>query len=172
MFHGRSRICTWRGGICTLRSAIRARTAPSAHAHRDLHTRSAICTRATTSTRRAEASGPRRSSITRRRVGCRSAQAAITKKPGASLLPASVPPESGHCDRLGLTIDRHVEPHEPGLRTVVGRSHLADGTASRIDRVDVRWPSGSIESLQNLPANERVTVTEEGVTSRTPFAKR
>jgi hypothetical protein len=53
------------------------------------------------------------------------------------------------------------------------RIHAGIGTASRIDRVDVRWPSGSIESLQNVPANERVTITEgKGVTSRTPFTRR
>jgi len=103
------------------------------------------------------------------------------RKGGINRLTAKV----GIRDRIGkLNVN---DPRIAGLGTVdffaeslghaVPQSELridaGIGTASRIDRVDVRWPSGSIESLQNVPANERVTITEgKGVTSRTPFTRR
>ena len=53
------------------------------------------------------------------------------------------------------------------------RIHAGLGRATRVDRLDIRWPSGATETIQGVAANERVTITEgKGVTARTPFAKR
>ena len=42
-----------------------------------------------------------------------------------------------------------------------------------VDRLEIRWPGGAIETIDNLAANQIVTVTEgKGVTGRTPFARR
>jgi len=37
---------------------------------------------------------------------------------------------------------------------------LGLGEASRIDRLTIRWPSGEVQELKNLPADRRITVTE------------
>ncbi len=53
------------------------------------------------------------------------------------------------------------------------RIHAGLGRATRADRVDIRWPSGAKEVILDLPANERVTITEgRGVTGRKPFVRR
>ena len=38
--------------------------------------------------------------------------------------------------------------------------HFGVGNAEKIDRLTVRWPSGAVETLENLPANRRYTITE------------
>lgn len=49
------------------------------------------------------------------------------------------------------------------------RIHLGLGDAARVERIDIRWPDGSIESIENVQANQVVTVTEgAGVTAQTP----
>jgi hypothetical protein len=37
---------------------------------------------------------------------------------------------------------------------------LGLGTAERVDRLSIRWPTGSTQSFTDLPANGRITVTE------------
>ena len=39
-------------------------------------------------------------------------------------------------------------------------AHFGLGTAQRIDRLTVRWPNGIVQTLTDVPANLRVTVTE------------
>jgi hypothetical protein len=53
------------------------------------------------------------------------------------------------------------------------RVHVGLGRATRIDRLEIRWPSaGAPEVLTNVPAGQIVTVTEgKGITGRTPFAR-
>jgi enediyne biosynthesis protein E4 len=49
------------------------------------------------------------------------------------------------------------------------RVHFGMGKAPRAERLEIRWPSGAVEVLQDVEANQILTVTEgRGVTSRTP----
>jgi hypothetical protein len=40
------------------------------------------------------------------------------------------------------------------------RQHFGLGSATRIDRLEVRWPGGSTEVFQNIEANQILTVRE------------
>ena len=40
------------------------------------------------------------------------------------------------------------------------RLHFGIGQASVIDQIDIRWPSGMLQNLQNVAANQILTVTE------------
>jgi len=47
------------------------------------------------------------------------------------------------------------------------RAHVGVGEATRVDRLDVRWPSGQTETVRDVPANQIVTVTEgRGLTAQ------
>ncbi len=53
------------------------------------------------------------------------------------------------------------------------RVHFGLGAATEISRIEIRWPSGATELLQNTPANGILTISEgKGITSRTAFAGR
>ena len=54
------------------------------------------------------------------------------------------------------------------------RVHVGVGDATLIDRLEVRWPSGQVDTATRVPVNSVVTVVEgEGVSRRMPFvAKR
>jgi len=50
------------------------------------------------------------------------------------------------------------------------RLHFGLGAAEKIDAVEIRWPSGAIEKLQNLPADAIYTITEgRGVSATKPL---
>jgi hypothetical protein len=52
------------------------------------------------------------------------------------------------------------------------RQHFGLGTVTRVDRLEVRWPSGRTESLQNVEANQIITIREgDGIVGRVPFAR-
>jgi hypothetical protein len=52
------------------------------------------------------------------------------------------------------------------------RVHVGLGGATRVDRLEVRWPTGAVETIDNIAAGQMVTVTEgQGVTGRTPFRR-
>ena len=52
------------------------------------------------------------------------------------------------------------------------RQHFGLGTATRADRLEVRWPSGRTEVLQNVAANQIITIREgDGIVGRVPFAR-
>ncbi len=52
------------------------------------------------------------------------------------------------------------------------RAHFGLGTAARADRVEVVWPSGRMESVANISANQIVTIAEgQGIVSREPFSR-
>jgi hypothetical protein len=40
------------------------------------------------------------------------------------------------------------------------RIHLGLGQATRIDRLEVHWPSGATDTLQNLPVDQILTIQE------------
>lgn len=79
--------------------------------------------------------------------------------------------------RLVLTIgqqrlQREVQSGSSYLGQNDLRVHFGLGTALRADRLEVRWPSGVVETLQNIAANQLVTVQEgKGVVNRLPLAR-
>ena len=52
------------------------------------------------------------------------------------------------------------------------RGHFGLGPATRAERLEIRWPSGATETIDNLPANHVFTVREgKGVVGRVPFTR-
>ena len=52
------------------------------------------------------------------------------------------------------------------------RVHVGVGTTAQVD-VEVRWPSGAVETVRGIAANQSVTVSEgKGITGRVAFAAR
>ena len=52
------------------------------------------------------------------------------------------------------------------------RQHFGLGKITRVDRLEVRWPSGRTELLQNVQANQIITIREGGGNvGRVPFAR-
>jgi enediyne biosynthesis protein E4 len=52
------------------------------------------------------------------------------------------------------------------------RAHFGLGAANRSERLQIRWPSGATEVIEDLPANHIITVREgEGVVGRMPFTR-
>jgi len=53
------------------------------------------------------------------------------------------------------------------------RVHFGMGKAARAERLEVRWPSGEVQVLQDIEANQVLTITEgQGITNRIPMAAR
>jgi hypothetical protein len=53
------------------------------------------------------------------------------------------------------------------------RVHVGLGEATRVDRIDLRWPAGTMETISGVPANQIVTITEgKGITGRSPYSSR
>ncbi len=51
------------------------------------------------------------------------------------------------------------------------RVHFGLGQAPRADKLEIRWPSGAVDVLENVEANQILTVTEgKGITGKAPFA--
>jgi enediyne biosynthesis protein E4 len=38
--------------------------------------------------------------------------------------------------------------------------HFGLGSAKTVERIEIAWPSGSMQTLENVPANQVLTVTE------------
>jgi hypothetical protein len=80
--------------------------------------------------------------------------------------------------RLTLTTDgrrqmREVQSGSSYLTQNDLRVHFGLGVANRSERLEVRWPSGATEVLENLPANHIVTIREgEGIVGRERFRVR
>jgi hypothetical protein len=52
------------------------------------------------------------------------------------------------------------------------RLHFGVGDAARIDSIEIKWPSGSKEAVEDLPANHTIRITEgRGVVSKKPFQR-
>ena len=52
------------------------------------------------------------------------------------------------------------------------RVHFGLGDATRIERIDVRWPAGDVETIRDVASDQILTVTEgKGVTARVPFSR-
>jgi hypothetical protein len=53
------------------------------------------------------------------------------------------------------------------------RVHIGTGKATRIDRLEMRWPNGQNEVVEGAAVNQILTVTEgKGITARTPFVRK
>jgi hypothetical protein len=53
------------------------------------------------------------------------------------------------------------------------RVHFGLGDATRVERVEVRWPNGAVEAFGDVAADQIVTLTEgKGMTGRSAFASR
>jgi hypothetical protein len=73
----------------------------------------------------------------------------------------------------GVVQVREVKAGSSYLGQNDSRVHFGLGTATVADRLEVLWPSGRTETLQQLPANSIVTVVEgEGVTKRVALDRR
>ena len=52
------------------------------------------------------------------------------------------------------------------------RAHFGLGRAGAAERLEIRWPDGSNEVVENLPANQIVTIRQgKGIVSRAPLAR-
>lgn len=73
----------------------------------------------------------------------------------------------------GRTLLREVKAGSSYLGQNDLRQHIGVGAATRLEKVEIRWPGGAVETLTDLAAGQRVTVTEgRGITARSPFARR
>jgi hypothetical protein len=52
------------------------------------------------------------------------------------------------------------------------RAHFGLGAAQRVDRLEIRWPRGATDLVENLPADHIVTIREgKGVQAQVPFVR-
>jgi hypothetical protein len=73
----------------------------------------------------------------------------------------------------GTTQVREVKAGSSYLGQSDLRVHFGLGRANRIDRLEIRWPGGATEAVQNVPINQMVTVVEgKGITERKALAGR
>ena len=73
----------------------------------------------------------------------------------------------------GLTQVREVKAGSSYLGQSDLRVHFGLGLATRVDRLEIRWPAGETEIVQNGGADQMLTVTEgRGITARTPVVQR
>jgi hypothetical protein len=73
----------------------------------------------------------------------------------------------------GKTYVREVKAGSSYLGQNDLRQHVGLGSAAMAERVEVRWPNGTVESVANVSAGQQVTIAEgRGVTGRIPFARR
>jgi enediyne biosynthesis protein E4 len=79
--------------------------------------------------------------------------------------------------RLRLTVDgrtlvREIAAGGSYLGHSDRRAHFGLGPHARADRLEIRWPSGQVDLLRDIPASQVITVREgEGIVSRMPFAR-
>jgi len=77
--------------------------------------------------------------------------------------------------QLKLTIATHTQEREVKAgSSYLGqndrRQHFGLGSATRVDRLEVRWPSGQTDLLQNIEANQIITIREgDGIISAKQF---
>jgi hypothetical protein len=68
----------------------------------------------------------------------------------------------------GLKQVDEVRANSSYLSASDARLHFGLGSATRVDRVVIRWPSGLVEKLASLPV-DRETVIREGAAEAMPF---
>jgi enediyne biosynthesis protein E4 len=60
----------------------------------------------------------------------------------------------------GRNLTRELYPHNSFRSQMPSRVHFGLGDATRIDRLSVRWPSGAVQDLSDLPADRHVVISE------------
>jgi enediyne biosynthesis protein E4 len=60
----------------------------------------------------------------------------------------------------GRDLTRELYPHNSFRSQMPSRVHFGLGDATRIDRLTVRWPSGAVQTLNDLAADRHVVITE------------
>ena len=74
-------------------------------------------------------------------------------------------PRSGHGRRFdgqGMTQLREIHGGGHGNAQPDMRVHFGLGDATTIDTLRIEWPSGQVQEMRNVAANQFLTVTEEG----------
>jgi enediyne biosynthesis protein E4 len=118
--------------------------------------------------------GNRNNAIDVRVVGGSTSLTTSTKSPSTSLRASN---RDGIGARLRLTVGAqtlvdYVTSGSSYLAQHDVRVHFGLGSAIRADRLEIRWPSGQIDVMENLPANHVITIREgEEKTDRVPFAR-
>jgi len=85
-------------------------------------------------------------------------------------------------DGLGATVRLTSGPDTQAQMLTSGNSYLSSselmltfglGDHSKADAIEIRWPSGQIDRVANVPADQIITVKEaSGIVASAPFAKR
>jgi len=79
--------------------------------------------------------------------------------------------------RLKLTVNgkvllRHIKAGSSYQGQNDLRAHFGLGTAKMAERLEIVWPSGTVDSVENVEANQILTISEgRGVTAKEPFRK-
>ncbi len=60
----------------------------------------------------------------------------------------------------GRELTRELYPHNSFRSQMPSRVHFGLGDAARIDRLTIRWPSGAVQTFDNLAADRHVVITE------------
>lgn len=71
----------------------------------------------------------------------------------------------------GRTLVREVKAGSGYLGQNDLRQHIGVGSITRLEKVEIRWPNGTVETITDVAAGQQVTVTEgKGVTARAAVA--
>jgi hypothetical protein len=71
----------------------------------------------------------------------------------------------------GRTFVREVKAGSSYLGQNDLRQHIGLGSITRLEKVEIRWPNGIVETITDVAAGQQVTVTEgKGLTARVPLA--
>jgi hypothetical protein len=60
----------------------------------------------------------------------------------------------------GRDLTRELFPHNSFHSQMPSRVHFGLGDATKVDSLQIRWPSGSVQTLENLAADQHVVITE------------
>lgn len=64
------------------------------------------------------------------------------------------------CEARGGRICRELYPHVNFLSQDPALVHFGLGKATQVERLTIRWPSGLVQELQDLPVNQHVVIHE------------
>jgi hypothetical protein len=71
----------------------------------------------------------------------------------------------------GRTVLREVKAGSSYLGQNDLRQHIGLGNLARLDKIEIRWPNDTVETITEVEIGQQVTVTEgKGVTARAPLA--
>ncbi len=93
-----------------------------------------------------------------------------TCRTGNSWLMVSLVGTQSNRDGIGARITLEIAGGRTQIREVSGGrsfmsqhmrpAHFGLGSSTKVDRVTIRWPSGTVQTLTDVPASQRITVTE------------